>query len=239
MNNKEIYIYIADVTPLDDEEKYYSLYNAATEDRRKRTDGLRFLKDKKLSLGAEYLLKYALEEQNISPGDGDIIRNENGKPFLRNGGVFFNLSHSGEKVMCVIGALACGCDAEKAEGEPKKLAKRFFSEDENYALGKCADNGEYTDLFFRLWTLKESFLKCTGDGLGRPLSSFSVITNGSRIFVKEHANDYLLGEINLNDGYKYSWCAEYPDGVLSAPATVFEKEDSDSCLKILKYKVSL
>ena len=36
-----------------------------------------------------------------------------------------------------------------------------------------SDEQQYRELFFSYWTLKESFVKCTGQGLGCPFCSFS------------------------------------------------------------------
>ena len=53
------------------------------------------------------------------------------------------------------------------------LAERFFSRDEAGLLrGLTARPREAT--FFEVWTKKEAFVKALGEGLSRPLSSFTV-----------------------------------------------------------------
>lgn len=217
-----VYIYTADVASLYDEDVFARVYGAVNVYRRAKTDSLRFLKDKCLSLGAEYLLMQACRDTGIDYKAQSVTADACGKPCFDGCPLQFNLSHSGERAMCIISDAAVGCDVEKTDGVNTRVADRFFSDDEKRALNACTDADEKTDLFYRLWTLKESFIKCTGLGLRMPLNSFSVSVEGdtTALSLPDGCARYILRELPINDGFKYAWCLRCPDGAYDEPEPV-------------------
>ncbi len=167
-------IYFTCVSPLADERLYRSLYTAASEERRQKTDRYRFLKDRKLSLGAEGLLLYALKKAGrggraISYGYG-----ERQKPYLSDAdGFFFNLSHAGEYAMLAVSDAEVGCDVEKIRPVDLGLFTHVLTADE-YSVLAAAPKEERDALFFRYWVLKESCMKALGKGLLLDPKSFSL-----------------------------------------------------------------
>lgn len=101
--------------------------------------------------------------------------NEYGKPFVEKFSDFhFNVSHSGEWVVCATANFNVGIDIEKvSEIEAFKLAHEFFSADEFYDISNM-NSDEQINYFYDLWTLKESYIKTIGKGLYIPLNSFSI-----------------------------------------------------------------
>lgn len=97
---------------------------------------------------------------------------EHGKPYLPDyPGIHFNLSHSGNRVMCIVSDQEVGCDVEKIEERLISQVIRCFAESEQEIAKQSPEN------FFRIWTLKESILKLSGMGLGIELRSFAVSLN--------------------------------------------------------------
>ena len=95
---------------------------------------------------------------------------EHGKPYLQDyPEVHFNLSHAGNRVMCVVSPEPAGCDIEGVESrEHVESVIRCLAESEQEAArASCVD-------FFRIWTLKESILKLSGKGLLIRLNAFAV-----------------------------------------------------------------
>jgi 4'-phosphopantetheinyl transferase len=91
-------------------------------------------------------------------------------------GLKFNLAHSGE--MALIGVTLyrdIGVDLEEIHSlyDAPRIAERFFSPRESAAL-RAFPEAERLEAFFRCWTLKEAYLKATGDGLARAIDSFDV-----------------------------------------------------------------
>ncbi|REJ74155.1 MAG: 4-phosphopantetheinyl transferase [Acidobacteria bacterium] len=114
-----------------------------------------------------------------APGAVKLVTGEHGKPSLPGGTLSFNVSHSADIALVVVGA-ACwggrlGIDVERAAPERRleRLARRFFAEDEA-AFFLAAPPGRQTDIFYRLWTLKEAYLKSWGTGLTFSSRRFSV-----------------------------------------------------------------
>lgn len=90
--------------------------------------------------------------------------------------VVFNLSHSGNYVLCAFSdrpGEEVGCDIEVVKTYLPRIAKRFFTDAEYQRLEE-ADKGEQSDLFFRHWVLKESFMKATRLGTRLDTRSFEI-----------------------------------------------------------------
>ena len=203
-----ITLYTASVENLPDPRKHPACLESLGKIRQEKT--LRFIqeKDRKLSLGAGLLL------HKILPIYGkdicDIYTDANEKPLIQ--GLHFNLSHSEERILLAISDSAIGCDIEKIAKASFDLAEHFFCPDENNYLSGIVDENRKNQAFFRLWTVKESYVKMTGEGLGLPLNSFearlgetaegtaAIYQNSKPVscFVRE----YTLGE------YQAAVCAE-------------------------------
>lgn len=208
---EEACVYTIDVTPLYEPALFENVYRSVSAERRSKTDRLRFLKDKCQSLGAEYLLMRALSEAGIDYGTIRIVRDTDEKPHIDGDPCFFNLSHAGERAACVLSSCPAGCDVERIRPVDLRIADRFFSPDEAESVRMQPTQEERERMFFRLWTLKESFIKCTGTGLRRSLGSFSVIfdENGPSLRQPDDGNRYRLFEAGGEDGYQYALCLKY------------------------------
>ena len=95
-----------------------------------------------------------------------------GRPELRDrrryGDLRFNLSHTrGLAALALSFGAPCGIDVEHPErgSSPLHLADRVLSADERAALLVLPEE-ERIQHFYRLWTLKEAWLKATGEGIG-------------------------------------------------------------------------
>lgn len=145
--------------------------------------------------------------------------NEYGKPFVENFSDFhFNLSHSGEWVVCTTANFNVGIDIEKvSEIEALKLAKEFFSADEFYDISNM-NSGEQINYFYDLWTLKESYIKTIGKGLYNPLNSFSIKKESrALILYKNIPKNFYFKQYNIDLNYKLSACAtrdEFPQEII-------------------------
>lgn len=212
MMNKTTLIYISDVSPLADGRIYSAAYNNVSVERRKKTDAFRFEKDKRLSLGAELLLKKALADYGVSPRDMRFEYGENGKPYLAGEkDVFFNFSHSGTYVMCAVSDGQIGCDTEQITGYKDSLARHIFSAAEYADISSKVSEEEKSAAFFRYWTLRESYMKYTGLGLALPLSDFEITTDGETGVLKNgEKQNVFFGEFSSIPGYACAVCAETP-----------------------------
>ena len=106
-----------------------------------------------------------------------ISSNRYGKPYPVNApGVYFNISHTGDLVVCAVSCGEVGVDVELVNRADMSVAKRFFSSDEyEYVIS----GGEISEIAFcEIWTKKESYVKWEGKGLSTQLNSFSVLEIG-------------------------------------------------------------
>ncbi len=161
--------------------------------RRKKAERLKGTKAKAASLGAGMLLqKMALDHENAAESTDILFLEEDellallqerihreqteplpfsyeygelGKPQIVNFPKKFNLSHSGDYVVCGVGDGEVGVDIQKWVPYKERTAERFFARKEWKLLEELPES-QRTELFYRLWSRKEAYGKYTGQGIG-------------------------------------------------------------------------
>ncbi len=174
-------IYILDIGRLgwelpDRKETVERLILGLSPARQDKIRAFRYEKSRYLSLGAGLLLDYGLRAYGLRERDLRVAVGAWGKPYFPDHPkLHFNLSHSGTMVMAGFSSTEIGCDVEQVVRVNEKVARRFFAPEEQSALFACTSIEERTDLFYRIWTRKESYIKLTGEGMHLDLESFSVV----------------------------------------------------------------
>ena len=178
------YIYIASVLP--DEDKWHGLRNWISEEAYRELSHIKNERVRFFRLVGESLVRYVLKDRwNIAPSSYQIVRQAKGKPYLKGESeLFFNISHSGNYLVCAFSDREVGVDIEKRKEARMKVANRFFHPVEVENLMQEDQEGR-DRLFYDLWAIKESFLKYIGTGLTRPLSSFRVSCEKGKINLYE------------------------------------------------------
>ena len=118
-------------------------------------------------------------QPSIAPSDWRFESEARGKPFIQNQvdkPLYFNLSHSTDTIALTLAPFPLiGVDVEHIRSERNHdlvdIAKHSFSEAEVEALTRL-DPAQRSNHFYRLWTLKEAFIKATGEGLSMGLKTF-------------------------------------------------------------------
>lgn len=162
---------IRDLT--DDEYAYwYSLMNA---DKQRRVDRFRFLGDKKRTVAGEMLARQTIAEWcGVAPESIAFGIKEHSKPYAKDLDVEFNISHSGNMVVCAVDNKPVGIDIEQIHPIDLTVAKRICTDEEMlYLFGHIPMEQDFaytTDTeiltrFFEIWTKKEAYGKCMGNGI--------------------------------------------------------------------------
>ena len=181
------------------------------------------LSDKKLSLA--FAKKCISDFIGEKEQDVEIVftKNEYGKPFVasiykiirdknkeESGKIkmdiplFFSLSHSDNMMVCAVACFNIGADCQKKNikiddiGKCRKIAGRFFTEQENIFLDNLTEEQKYIDNFFKIWTKKEAYIKYTGKGLSEGLQTFLVASETRQ---KSYCGEVYFNRIHL-DGLK-------------------------------------
>lgn len=165
-----IHLYTALTEALPDPGKCPAALEGLGEQRREKTLRCRLEKDRKLSLGAGLLLRDILARHGRKITE--VYTGPHGKPLTD--GLYFNLSHSGERVLLAVSDREIGCDIEREEEKLSFPAGHFFCRGEQEYLSGIPMGDERARAFFRLWTIKESYLKMTGEGMALPMDRFEV-----------------------------------------------------------------
>ena len=127
----------------------------------------------------------------------NFTKGPHGKPYLEGHPDFcFNVSHSLNTCAVAFGSTPVGIDIEYLRKVNLNISRRFFTDEERRLIATDED-------FFIIWTKKESYIKYTGDGLSKPLTSFS--TAGIKSIKSFRKGDLFIslcssdaGEFRLN-----------------------------------------
>lgn len=182
--------WVADISPLYEESCYELNYRSVPLFRRQKADRIKTAKGRAQSVGVW------------------VLWEEMRKHYRLTEDAPFNLSHSGDFVMCAArtdgGRAEVGCDIERVRKVRPELAERYFCREEAEDMRR-AEAGERDSLFCRYWVLKESFMKATRKGMALPLDSFCVRLSEPPVLVRkpeEFDQSYYYREYIL-DGMPY------------------------------------
>ena len=160
--------YKYDIRDLTDEEYayWYSLMNV---DKQRRVDCFRVIDDKKRTVAGEMLARKAIAEWcGVEPESITFAIGEHGKPYAVDLNVEFNISHSGDMVVCAVDAHPVGIDIELIRPIDLSVAKRVCTDEELlYIFGHKPTNADFVYTkdeeilmrFFEMWTRKEANFK--------------------------------------------------------------------------------
>lgn len=198
-----IKVFISNISKLEDPKDNPALMECLSSYRKLKIEKCMQEKGRKQSIGAGLLLEQVLKQYGRSAEE--IVRGENGKPEID--GFYFNLSHANDYVICTVADEPVGCDIEQVKDAPLRIAERYFTEKENEQLRNAVTSEEKSDLFYRMWTIKESFLKMTGEGLQVPLNCVEVVLSKDvKIYRDGELANCVVKEYCI-PGYKVSICS--------------------------------
>lgn len=133
-----------------------------------------------------------------------------GKPvFTESPAPEFNISHSGNLVICAIANRPLGVDIERVDREIRYMMERIAVPEEHRWM-KLLPRTE-TELF-QLWTYKESYLKCIGAGLSQMRKLFPMAEEDR--LITSHG-DYRFRPLSLWPGYSATLCTSFAVDTLS------------------------
>lgn len=190
--------WIADIRPLYNAECYLRYYKELPAFRKEKADRMRFPKGKAQSAGAWTLLESVRREYGVAEKAA------------------FNLSHSGDYVLCSVDMdcvedVQVGCDIESIKDANLKVARRFFCPSEYEEILRGEDSGKQSDTFCRFWVLKESFMKATHQGMAMDMGSFEIRLSQPPILLKKpeaFPREYYYREYTLSQiPYKIAVCS--------------------------------
>lgn len=145
-------------------------------ERQQCIQSYRRLADRSRTVWAELLARYLLCQSFPAEWEAvSIQRDIGGKPFGKilkgdlEESMAISLSHSGSWVLCSIGRGESGVDVETETEAWEEIAERFFLPQEAKFLQKMPPLCR-KQAFLCYWTIKESYLKYTGEGLTGDLS---------------------------------------------------------------------
>lgn len=205
-------IYILNIKNEISSNKYVNLLNCISTERREKIFKYKKQEDKVRSLFTEVLLRVMINRHSkLKDKEINFKYNKYGKPKLAcNFGLEFNISHAGEFIVVVIDMYNVGVDIERCSKiDFLEIAKRFYTEEEySYILNQEKKDQLY--MFYKIWTLKESYVKFIGEGLSFPINTVSFKKDYyGRIALNNKDSDIRFYCYNIDKEYVLSLCTAY------------------------------
>ena len=167
-------------------------------ERRRKLSEIKHKDEYNRSVFAGLLLRYAFLSAGNTKTQWDNVEisyGRYGKPYISGMDDFhFSLSHSGGWVICAVDDVPVGADIQEERTLRLNTAKRFYSPEE-YGRLLDVDGKEQKELFYRMWTAKESCVKLIGRGIGAGIDKY--VTNS--LFDCIYGDDGICYNIRIYD----------------------------------------
>lgn len=192
-----------------DDNKIEEFTRLISKEKLEKINRYRLREDYLRSLYGDILVRSEIIKQlGIANSDIKFVLNKYGKPYIEGyNNLFFNISHSEDWVICAISDEEVGVDIEKIEKAPVEVAEHYFHSRE-YKLIRGKAPEEVNEYFYKMWTLKESYIKWLGKGLSKQLDSFSVNEDINNRFYIEDNKELRLNQCKFDKDYIISLCSK-------------------------------
>ncbi|PTV44097.1 phosphopantetheine-protein transferase [Acinetobacter oleivorans] len=163
----------------------------------------------RLFLISRVLVKTVLADKlGISPHQVNIQLHPNGKPFVQGRkAVYFNLTHSADVIILAVTEEGeIGVDIEQVDREFEWMRVDSVlapNEIEWIQENEPIDPFSVYQRFFQIWTLKEAYIKCTGEGMSRHLKKLNFHVLPEHIQFLDSTNDAQKTEQYYFESYIY------------------------------------
>lgn len=171
-------LFLLRTSELEGADAFAAAMASVSEARRRKVERYQSEVSKRHSLGAALLMARGFAAHGLDVRQVAVEERPHGKPFLAGGGLFFNVSHSGDWVVAAFSASEVGVDVEEIGAWRAGVVDRVTTEAERAHLSAFPEGAERTAEFYRLWTIKESFLKYLGTGLATDMRKVEVAAWG-------------------------------------------------------------
>ena len=185
LTSEEVHIWRAnlDLSVTETEE----LTKILSTDEREKADRFRFAEHRRRSIITRARLRQILATYlNTSAEEVLFKYSDRGKPSLSNhcnqDNLQFNVSHSENLALYAFTHHnRVGIDLEyiRSRGDAVQIARRFFAPQE-YELISSLEKNRQREVFLQIWTIKEAYLKATGEGLSGSLDTTEVSFEGDK-----------------------------------------------------------
>ena len=157
------------------------------EERRRKAMHYRQANDRKNCVIAYLMLKIGLKEC-FQIVDFTLDYGEHGKPYLAEyPDVYFNISHCSCGCAVAVADSPIGVDIQDIRSFSWEIARRVCCKEELELLERSSDRDRE---FTRIWAMKESYVKMTGQGIGCDLVGINTLSN-KKVQISDIANGVI------------------------------------------------
>ncbi len=204
-----------------------SVFAFLEKDRIEKIKKIRSESEKLLRIYASVFVKlYVSKNTGISLSKLKYLYQHNGKPYFNDCPIKFNISHTKNTLAIGFSSSEIGVDVEEIRQIDLKLAKRYFTENENMYIFEnnisanfleqlnmpcfCTnDSDALYKRFFCIWTRKEAFVKRSGTGLCFKLNSVDLVdVNQSRGILTIEKDNRIISVATNDKENKFNFIDE-------------------------------
>jgi len=201
-------LYYADTSMISNQSVFECYMEQMNVQRRRKVLRCKNEEDKLCSLLAGILLRRGLEDLGMDYDTLVFAETPEKKPILQSHPeVFFSLSHSGSRAVCLIADSPIGVDIESkqrrlledaVEDKRNAVAKRCFTA-QDYQEYIQAEGDSQKEVFLKYWTRMEAVGKAEGKGL---CTDFSQIQKSEEQFLSYWMDENYYLSIYVENGSK-------------------------------------
>ena len=145
------------------QEEYNKYFQMMSEERKSAVLRKKFESSRKASVLGEAMARKTISEiTNIAEDKIIFNRTENGKPYCENVDIHFSISHSKDMVVFAVDSNKIGVDVEFIKEIDFRITKFACNPQDMAIFESTQDEKEKRDIFFKIWTAKEAYIKYHG-----------------------------------------------------------------------------